>query len=721
MTGEHNRGIFHVGDILNNTYKIEKVLGRGGTSEVYRARSEISGRVVALKALRLEYSRNEDFLALMTREEEMREIRHDAVVRYYDNQRTDAGLVYLVMDYVDGPGLDQKIKQGGMSADDLLVIARRVTEGLIAAHAKNIVHRDLSPDNIILRHGKPSDAVIIDFGIAKDTNPGAETIVGNEFAGKYAYAAPEQLNGETDARVDIYALGALLLSTFRGSPPDIGSNPMEVIKRKSLPLDTSGVPEPLKSLIDKMTVPDRNARLQTANEVLAEIDHPALSVVDAAPLDFGDDDGDRTVIAPLPSRTESTGPSPERPAAAVSRGGGKRVLVGILSAVLLAVTGAGLYVSGLIGSSTTAALPMADPYTLVAARPADGTPEIFGNAPSEETRDAMMSLMGDLGGSGNLTLASGNISASWGPDMLQVLQQVSVLPEWSVVADGNNVRIEGMTDDPAEQDQLLASFDADNLPAGLNGSADIALRNPILQLEPLTQILQSHADCGPLQLVAPPALGYGSSATVTVAGSLASEDTRTALASDLGAAVGTRDLVLNTEVLNPTLCLISGVLPAAPAAGFQIDFLNGNDGSPNPTGRYLVGENPVIDVVIPPAVTEGFLFISAIDVSGNVFHLLPNLLMEDNGVAVLRDGAEGPVTIRVAFPLDAAADGSKLAFTADASTLGKTQIVVINADGQMFGGLRPTTESAGSYADALRNHSGNVRSLDSRSLTTAAP
>ena len=187
--------IFQPGDLLNNTYRIEAILGRGGTSEVYRARSEISGRVVALKALRSEFSRNEDYLALMTREEDIREIRHDGIVRYYDNQRTKDGTVYLVMDFVDGPGLDQKLMNGGMSAPDLMIVARRVTEALAAAHHKNIVHRDLSPDNVILRNDDPAEAVIIDFGIAKDTNPGAETIVGNEFAGKYAYAAPEQLNG----------------------------------------------------------------------------------------------------------------------------------------------------------------------------------------------------------------------------------------------------------------------------------------------------------------------------------------------------------------------------------------------------------------------------------------------------------------------------------------------------------------------------------------------
>ena len=208
----------------------------------------------------------------------------------------------MVMDYIDGPGLDQKLKEGPMSADDILVLSKRVGQGLRAAHARSIVHRDLSPDNIILRDDNPAEAVVIDFGIAKDTNPGAETIVGNEFAGKYAYAAPEQLSGQTDARSDIYSLGALLLANFRGKSPDIGANPMEVVQKKSEPLDTSGVPEPLKTLLDRMTAPDPQARFQSMDEVLSFIDsdgaEEALS--------------DATIIAPPPVSTKADNQRPRR-------------------------------------------------------------------------------------------------------------------------------------------------------------------------------------------------------------------------------------------------------------------------------------------------------------------------------------------------------------------------------------------------------------------------
>ena len=95
MTALSRSDIFKAGDLLNNTYRIESILGRGGTSEVYKARSEISGRVMAVKALRVEFASNDDFLSLMTREENIRDVRHDAIVRYFDTQRMANGVVYF--------------------------------------------------------------------------------------------------------------------------------------------------------------------------------------------------------------------------------------------------------------------------------------------------------------------------------------------------------------------------------------------------------------------------------------------------------------------------------------------------------------------------------------------------------------------------------------------------------------------------------------------------
>ena len=714
MSSKTNRGIFQIGDVLNNTYRIDKVLGLGGTSEVYRAKSEISGRVVAVKALRTEFSRDEAFLALMTREEEMREIRHDAIVRYYDNQRTDDGHVYLVMDYVDGPGLDRKLKDGGMSAEDLLIVARRVAEGLVAAHRKNIVHRDLSPDNIILRDGDPNDAVIIDFGIAKDTNPGAETIVGNEFAGKYAYAAPEQLSGQTDARADIYALGALLLSTFRGKKPNIGNNLMDVVKIKAQPLDTNGVPEPLKSLIDRMTTPDRAHRLQTAQAVLDAL----------APADAPDDD--RTVvvrrIAPDPTPEAPTvtqapvAPAETTPPSAAPPK--RRGIVPILAVLAVAAMGAGAYVSGALDGLFGPRYPVVDPYTLVVSRAENEQPLAVGHVPSEAARDALDSLVGQSGGTTELTLATGDIPSSWDADVLRLVDAVSHLPDWRVHADAQRVQISGLTYDKTEQDTLTAALTDGEIKGALDVVARIDLGPRFLDPQTLAPILQAHQNCGDLQVMDAPLTGYPNGGQVVVAGRLESAATRDSLSDQLTEAIGDRSLALEVDILNPTLCLIDGVLPNVPEAGVGIDFKNGADGALNATGDFYVGQNPVIEVIVPPEMTEGYLFVSALDVSGNVFHLLPNLFMTDNSLADLRAGREGDLRLRVAHSAADGQDGSKLAFLVDDTSLGKTKIIVIHSDRQIFDGLRPTTESAGGYADALAQRLGSLNSLDSRILTT---
>ncbi|MES2539927.1 MAG: protein kinase, partial [Pseudomonadota bacterium] len=105
-------------------------------------------------------------------------------VRYSECSRTDQGHVFLVMDFIDGPSMSDIMMRRRMDPRELMIIAHRVAEGLVAAHALGIVHRDLSPDNVVLRDGAAEKATIIDFGIAKDTSAGAKTIVGNEFAGK---------------------------------------------------------------------------------------------------------------------------------------------------------------------------------------------------------------------------------------------------------------------------------------------------------------------------------------------------------------------------------------------------------------------------------------------------------------------------------------------------------------------------------------------------------
>lgn len=716
--------IFQPGDLLNNTYRIQSLLGRGGTSEVYLARSEISGRVVALKALKSEYSMNEDYLVLMTREEDIREVRHDAIVRYYDNQRTPEGVVYLVMDYVDGPGLDAKLKGGGMNASDLMIVGARVAEGLVAAHARNIVHRDLSPDNIILRNGEPNDAVIIDFGIAKDTNPGAETIVGNEFAGKYSYAAPEQLSGNSDERSDIYALGALLLATFRGKKPDVGANPLEVVERKALPPDTQGVPEPLGSLIAKMCDPVPAKRFQSATDLLRAFRDPA-GASGAQPQDAGASELDDATVVAAPPRRASPEPVRETPKSNSATKPEKKksgLLVPILGVVVIAA-GAGAYVSGALDGVLGTGLPVADPYMLIVEQDTNLPLTAVGHVPSEDLRIAMSRLIESNGGTADLEIATGAIGETWGNDVLALLDEVVRLEEFRMVAQGNAVALEGLTENRILHKTVTDIWEASGFPGVLTGEANVLLGPRFLLGSRIEPILDEFADCGPLSLPDIPPTGYPMGQRVTVEGMVADIETRSSLYDEILALSGDRPVTIATQVLNPGLCAVEARLPKAPSGGFDLSFSFGDTGASNPTGRFLVGENPVIDVIIPEAIQDGFIYVSVLDVSGQVFHLLPRINRENNSIAALRNGATGQVSVRVAYSL-AEAEGTtdKLAFQVQGPVLGRSKILVLHASESLFDGLRPS-ESAASYADALAAAQAKgelvLRTLDSAILTTA--
>jgi eukaryotic-like serine/threonine-protein kinase len=399
--------------------------------------------VVAIKALNRAFSANADYVELMKREEEIRAISHDAVVRYTDCSRTADDHVYLVMDYVDGTPLSDWLERGGARARDLMVVAHRVAEGLVATHAAGIVHRDLSPDNIVLRGGNPEEAVIIDFGIAKDTNTGARTIVGNDFAGKYEYAAPEQMHGKAEPRSDLYALGASLLATFRGAVPDIGTSPGQVIRAKERPLDVDGVPEPLKTLIADLTQPDPARRPPSAKAVAAEIER-LLKV----------------------------------PGAAKAGGGRKRRVWPLAVPLLAAAVAAGVWFSGLIDRFLTPPLPVAAPYTLTASVGADGTALLEGHAPDATQREAILQgfavATGRSAPAEAVTLAEGAPGPEWGAEVAALMAAAAPLEEWDLALRDRTASLDGLAPDGGMRESVVADFTAAAAAAGFSPEARLS-------------------------------------------------------------------------------------------------------------------------------------------------------------------------------------------------------------------------------------------------------
>ena len=214
---------------------------QGGPAEVYLAKNIMSGRKFAIKILKQEFANNETFINLMRRESDvLHEVPADAVMSYNELLRSElhGGFVFLVMEYIEGPQLAEIIKQRGLIDEaSLLMVAKRMGQGLKAAHDKKVFHRDMSK------------AKLIDFGIARDLNENAQTVVSGGFAGKYQYASPEQLDGNVDVRSDLYSLGMTLLRAYRGQPIKVGSSLMKIVKSKAVRPDTRDVPGKLGQLI----------------------------------------------------------------------------------------------------------------------------------------------------------------------------------------------------------------------------------------------------------------------------------------------------------------------------------------------------------------------------------------------------------------------------------------------------------------------------------------
>jgi len=260
------------GTLLVNTYQVERLLGGGGMGEVYLARHTGLGTRHAVKVIRPAMAMNRQVMDLFYREARvLRGVRHDAVVSYDGFVRDDQGRDYLVMEYVEGSSLADRLRRGPLSAAEVLALRDRLAAGLAEAHRCGAVHRDISPDNVILPGERIEAAKLIDFGVCKLTDPTQETIIGSSFAGKYRYASPEQLGlggGGVDARSDIYSLGLILAAAAQGRPLDMGDSIEGALRsRQSVP-DLSGVPAGLRDWLAAMLQPDPARRPATLEALL---------------------------------------------------------------------------------------------------------------------------------------------------------------------------------------------------------------------------------------------------------------------------------------------------------------------------------------------------------------------------------------------------------------------------------------------------------------------
>ena len=206
--------MLEIGNFLSDRYEILSKIGAGGMSDVYKAKDHILSRFVAIKVLKSEFSEDSSFVTKFRAEAQSAAgLEHPNIVNIYDVGSED-GLYYIVMEYVEGITLKTYIeKKGQLSFKESASIAIQVARGIEAAHNKDIIHRDIKPQNIIIStEGKVK---VTDFGIARAAS--ANTISA-DVMGSVHYASPEQArNGFVDGRSDIYSLGIVMFENRKGS------------------------------------------------------------------------------------------------------------------------------------------------------------------------------------------------------------------------------------------------------------------------------------------------------------------------------------------------------------------------------------------------------------------------------------------------------------------------------------------------------------------------
>jgi len=216
--------------MLGGRYVLAEVLGTGGMATVWRAHDQVLGREVAAKVLSPAYAADPGFLARFEREaRHAAAVSHPRLVTVFDSG-IDHGTPFLVMELVAGRTLRQVLDEAGaLPAGQAVAVAAAVCEGLDAAHAAGLVHRDITPANIMLAGG---EVKILDFGIARADGTKAGTATGTVL-GTAAYLSPEQAAGQpAGPRSDLYALGCVLFEMLTGGPPFTADSQVAVAYRQ---------------------------------------------------------------------------------------------------------------------------------------------------------------------------------------------------------------------------------------------------------------------------------------------------------------------------------------------------------------------------------------------------------------------------------------------------------------------------------------------------------
>ena len=266
----------YIGRLLDGRYEILEIIGTGGMAVVYKARCHRLNRLVAIKILKDEFARDEEFRRRFRAEgEAVAMLSHPNIVQVYDVSSSETA-DYIVMELIDGISLKQYMeKRGSLNWKETLHFAMQIATGLEHAHSRSIVHRDIKPHNVmVLKNGSVK---VMDFGIARVMTK-SNTLT-KEALGSVHYISPEQAKGSfTDNRSDIYSLGVVMYEMMTGRPPYDGESPVAVAIQHInggavLPSTLNpNIPKALEQVILKAMALELKDRYSSATEMLRDME-----------------------------------------------------------------------------------------------------------------------------------------------------------------------------------------------------------------------------------------------------------------------------------------------------------------------------------------------------------------------------------------------------------------------------------------------------------------
>jgi len=259
-------------------YEVKAEIGRGGMATVFHAYDPRFERDVAIKVLPPAFMHDPQFRARFEREAKMIALlEHPAIVPVYDFGE-QGGQPYIVMRYMSGGSLEERLKAGPLSVTETVQLISRLAPALDAAHTKGIIHRDLKPGNILFdRYG---NAFLSDFGIARLTQGSAATLTGDVVLGTPAYMSPEQVQGdrELDGRSDLYSLGIILFQMLTGKVPFASDTPaktmlMHILEPVPQLLDIKpDLPAAIAAMLGRALAKEPEARFATSAEMASALE-----------------------------------------------------------------------------------------------------------------------------------------------------------------------------------------------------------------------------------------------------------------------------------------------------------------------------------------------------------------------------------------------------------------------------------------------------------------